>query len=154
MDVDYFVLADAAAALGDRFFIHGAGWDTIYAPAVPATQPSMAVAARYRVGWNETNTRFAIRLEWLDADGNKILKQPMVNELVVGRPPSAQPGDDQLACHAYVMNGTTFHAFGDYALVLYVDDQERARTPIHVRVAPPGAVAVVPRPAGKGSSRS
>jgi hypothetical protein len=55
MQVDYLVLADAAAAVEGKHYIHGAGWDRLLAPSFPVTHPLMSVAIRFRIGWTETN---------------------------------------------------------------------------------------------------
>jgi hypothetical protein len=135
--VDYMVLADAVAAVGGKHYIHGGGWDTLYAAAFPVTHPSMAVALRLRVPWGATNRPCALELDVLDADGFSLLPAPpgpIRGTVNVGRPPHLPVGDDQVVPLALALNGLRFERAGLYVVVCRLDGAEAARAPF--RVAP------------------
>src|ERR1700737_5514077 len=96
MGVYYPVLADAATAAEGKHYIHGAGWDTVFATAFPVTQPSLGVALRLRVPWHDTNQPTKISVDVVNADNLSILPEPIGGEVNVGRPPHLHVGDDQV----------------------------------------------------------
>jgi hypothetical protein len=145
MQVDYMVIADAAAAENGKHYIHGGGWDTIFAASYPVVHPSLGVAVRLRVPWNDTNTPHEIMVDIVDADGNSIFPDPpgtphrsVVN---VGRPPTVPVGNDQTIALAFPFAYLNFQHEGDYVLVLRLDGIDAARSPFHVVSTPPAAPA-------------
>ena len=90
MYVDFMVVADAASAAGNRLYIHGAGWDIMWAMSFPWVQPSFAVAVRLRVPWNDTNQAHELSIDVMDADGRSLLPNPpgaLTGAITAGRPP-------------------------------------------------------------------
>ena len=47
------MLADAARVESGKLYIHGAGWDTLFAAIFPATHPILSVALLLLVEWDE-----------------------------------------------------------------------------------------------------
>ena len=148
IQLDYLMLADAAAAPPDgKLYIHGAGWDTIAAPAYPVTHLHCAVALLVRVPWNEANRPFRLEVDVIDADGATILPTPpgpMGGMMNVGRPPSVPAGNDLIQPLVFNVVGLTFPRAGDYVLVARIDGAEVKRFPLHLIQAtgpgtPPGA---------------
>ena len=133
--VDYLVLAEAATAVEGRNYIHGAGWDTLFAASFPALHPLMSVALRLRIPWADTNRPYAMELDVVDADGRSILANPpgpphgTVN---VGRPAHVEPGNDQVLCLAFNLVGLRFEAAGTYAVIFRLEGDEAARSPFHL----------------------
>ena len=138
MEVDYIVLADAAAALNGKHYIHGGGWDTILASAFPMTQALMSLAVRLRVPWAETNQPHELLLDVVDGDGASLLPQPgaVHGTINVGRPAQLAPGSDQVLPLAFDLRGVPFAAPGDYAVVVRLDGQDAARARFTVRANP------------------
>ncbi len=135
VQVDYMVLADAAATSEGKHYIHGAGWDRISATSFPASHPMMAVAIRLRIPWTATNEQHPVELDLIDADGVSILEGtagPLQGEINVGRPPQINPGDDQVVCLVFNLIGLTFPQPGTYSAVLGIDGNEAARQPFFV----------------------
>jgi hypothetical protein len=133
--VDYLVLADAVAAVGGKHYIHGGGWDTLYAGAFPVVHPSMGIAVRLRVPWNDTNRPCVFELDVLDADGRTILPDPpgpIRGTVNLGRPPHLPIGDDQVVPLALGLNSLRFETPGLYVIVCRLDGVEAARAPFRV----------------------
>ncbi len=139
MQVDYLVVADAAAAVEGKHYILGAGWDVIIATSFPVAQPMMGVAVRLRVPWNDTNVPHLIELDVVDADMNSILPNPpgpVRGHMNVGRPPHVAPGNDQAIPLAFSLAGLQFQRPGTYSVVFRIEGLEAARSPFYVAYAP------------------
>lgn len=133
MDVDYAILADAAATESGKHYIHGGGWDTIFAASFPVTHPILAVAMRLRVPWTDTNQEHEIALDLLDSDGNSVLPgDPPSGRMITGRPPQLPQGSDQTVPLAFSLVNLTFDRAGDYALVVRIDGRDAYRAPFRV----------------------
>lgn len=135
MQVDYLVLADAAAASEGKHYIHGAGWDTLFVASFPVLHPLVSVAVRLRVPWTETNQPHTIELDVVDEDGRSILPDPpgtMNGTIDVGRPPYLREGTDQVFPLVMNIQGLRFSQAGTYAVLLRVDRFEAARSTFRV----------------------
>ncbi len=143
MQVDYMVLADAATAAQGKLYIHGAGWDSLFAASFPVTHPAMSVAIRLRVPWHDTNQPHHLELDVVNEDGQSIMGTPpgpFQGNINVGRPPHLTQGDDQVVPLALNLNGLIFQQPGAYAVILRIDGMEAFRSPF--RVAPLQVVAM------------
>jgi len=129
------VLADAAAAENGKHYIHGGGWDTIWAGSFPVAHPMMGIALRFRVPWNDTNQPHKIAIDILDGDGQSILPNPLRSQITVGRPPTIPVGNDQVLPFAFNLANVNFQQAGDYVAVVRVDDADQARAPFRVAEA-------------------
>lgn len=148
IQVDYFVLADAVAAVGGKHYIHGGGWDTLTTNGFPTVHPTMGAAVRLRVPWHDTNRPVQIELDVLDADGRSILPNPpgppsgMLN---IGRPPELPFGDDQVLQLAFPLNNLRFDQPGHYVVSLRLAGEEVARAPFRVILNPKAPPPAPPR---------
>ena len=133
VQVDYVVLADAVATESGKHYIHGGGWDTIFAGSFPATHPVLAVAVRLRVPWGATNEPHEITLDLLDSDGNSVLPTvPPGGKMTVGRPPQLPPGSDQAVPLAFNLASVTFQHPGAFEIVVRIDGLDAYRSPFRV----------------------
>jgi len=133
--IDYMVVADAAISAEGKHYIHGAGWDTIFAAHFPTTHPSIAVAFLLRVPWNDANYPCRVEVDILDADGHSILPNPpgpLGGPITVGRPPNATMGNDLLAPLVFNLVNATFNGPGDYVIVMRRESEVTNRYPIHL----------------------
>jgi hypothetical protein len=133
--LDYLILADAVAAVGGKHYIHGGGWDTLATGAFPAVHPTMAVAVRLRVPWDDTNRPTALVLDLLDGGGSSILPDPpgaLRGDISVGRPPTLAPGDEQVVLLSFPLNNLRFASPGYYVITLHLNGTEVARAPFRV----------------------
>jgi hypothetical protein len=138
LQVDYLVLADAAAVAEGKHYIHGAGWDTLAASAFPAVHPILGVAVRLRIRWSDTNQPYMLEIDLIDADGRSILPAatgPLRAPVTVGRPAHILPGTDQVLPLVFTFHGLQFPAPGTYALVVRVGGEDLARSTFHVRAS-------------------
>jgi hypothetical protein len=139
MQVDYLVLADAAAAAEGKLYIHGAGWDTLLAASFPVQHPLLAVAVRLRVPWTATNQPHSLELDIMNEDGASVLPDPpgvLRGEINVGRPPNLGHGQDQVVPLTFSIRLLTFERAGGYSVVFRIDGSEEARSPFRVESLP------------------
>jgi hypothetical protein len=94
MEVEWLILADAAQVTGGKLFLLGGGWDVLAVNTPFPLQQRCAVAAAFRVPWNETNQRHMIEIEIEDQDSQQKLFA-VAGEVEVGRPPGIPPGENQ-----------------------------------------------------------
>ena len=129
MDVEWLIPADAAQVTSNKLYLLGGGWDKLTINrALPSTH-QMAVAASFRVGWNETNERHNFEIEIVDADGAAIGK--VSGQFEVGRPPGVTPGQDQRTQIAVSM-GLPIKQFGTYVIIARLNGEELRRYPFSV----------------------
>jgi hypothetical protein len=134
MQVDYMVLADAAAAEGGKHYIHGAGWNRLLATSFPVTHPSMSVAVRLLVPWHDTNCPHQLELDVVDEDGQSILPPPGPRRgtITTGRPVFLKQGEEQFVPLVMTIIQIQFNQAGLYAVILRIDGMEAARSAFHV----------------------
>lgn len=94
MDIDNALLADFAEVVSGKLYVMGGGWDSFRVAAVPASA-RIAVAAGFRIGWEETNQPAPVRIVIEDDDGKEIVR--LDGQVNVGRPPGLPPGASQLS---------------------------------------------------------
>jgi hypothetical protein len=92
ISADFLILADSAQVQGEKLYMLGGGWSTIWAKQFPA-QHNVAVAAGILIPWLETNVRHqfkvAIRAEDQTAFGE------VSGEFERGRPAGLPAGTTQ-----------------------------------------------------------
>ena len=134
MRVDYLVLADAAAAAEGKLYIHGAGWETIYAMDFPAMHPTIGVGARLRVAWEETNQPHSLEIDVVKGgeNGDSILPEPLRADINLGRPAHLAPGSDQLLPIALSFVNLQFQEPDSYAVILRIDGKVLESSPFNV----------------------
>jgi hypothetical protein len=148
MELDHVIVADVISPRPDgKLDLFGVGWDTIFAPAVPATHPRMDVAIRFLLSHHELEAVHHVVVTLISADGAELTRveadiQPMPAEARAAIPPGRRFGIGMILNMAAI----TFPEFGDYSLVITWDGNE-PRSPLNLYVAPltlPGAPFVIP----------
>lgn len=135
MQIDYIVLADAAAAVEGKHYIHGAGWGGIAGLSFPFTHPQIAVALRLRVPWTETNQQHRIEVDVVDADERSILPippGPLQGTMAAGRPVNLPDGMDQTVPLVINLQGVQFTTPGTYAVKVRIDGMDSAHSTFQV----------------------
>ena len=92
MEVEWLILAEAAQVVGQKLYLLGGGWDRLTIPTTPMYY-NMAVAASFKVPWNETNIKHTFEIEIADGEGNGLGK--VSGQFEVGRAPGIAAGTDQ-----------------------------------------------------------
>ena len=130
MDVAFAFACDYADN-SNKLTAVGIGFDTIVAPEIPASRPSLYTVAAFRFRALEAGKKnFEVHV--VNADGGDIVP-PLQAELEVGRPNAGY----QYRTHriALGLHGLVFDAYGDYEISWLFDGHEVALIPL--KVAPP-----------------
>lgn len=137
MHLDYIIVADVISPRPDgKLDLHGVGWDTIFAAAVPATHPRMDIAVRFLLSSHELESDHRVALEIQGADGHVVARldaevKPLAEDARAQIPAGRRVGIGLILNLANL----AFPAFGDYQIVLTWDGNE-AREPLQIFVAP------------------
>lgn len=137
MQVDTFMICDAAQESGGKLFVLGGAWNVLVTrAAAPVRHPHLSLAIVFSVDWNETNelVRFSIRLE--DEDGQLILPETIDGELKVGRPIHLPVGSEQLISLVVNLQDLVLPRLGRYVFVVSSGDVDLRRSPFNVIAAP------------------
>ncbi len=132
MEVEWLILADAAQVVGNKLYLLGGGWDVLTVNVAFPAHQRCAVAASFRVPWNETNQKQNVEIEIANEDGETMAKVQGVIE--VGRPAGILPGLEQRAQIAADL-ALQFQGPGAFAIIARVEGEERARTQFRVVTA-------------------
>ncbi|MCL4534327.1 MAG: hypothetical protein M1370_04105 [Bacteroidetes bacterium] len=130
MDVEWLILADAAQVVGNKLYLLGGGWETLTVNSGFPVEQQCAVAASFKVPWQETNQRHNVEIEIATEDGSSLAK--LQGQFEVGRPPGLR-GQEQRVQFAGGF-GLRFDAPGTYVIVARVEGQEGGR--VHFNVVP------------------
>lgn len=130
MDVDFAFVCDYAD-VGGKINALGIGFDTIFAPQVPATHPSLHLVAQLSAHSTEAGTK-SISLRLIDADGKDILP-PMQGSFEISKPVTGTESKGRI--HVALAN-LKFEKYGMYSFHVVIQGQEMIRIPFRV-AAPP-----------------
>jgi Family of unknown function (DUF6941) len=137
MRVDYLILADSVAVAEGKHYIHGGGWDTLFAPSFPAFHPVLGVAARLRVLAEETGQQLAVEVDVQGGEeGSSILPEPLRGIVSAERQPHLPPDSDLLLHLALSFTNLQFESPGSYNIVLRIDGQPLAESRFNVLALP------------------
>jgi hypothetical protein len=140
MNVEWLILADAAQIVGGKLYLMGGGWDVLTVNSPYPVHHRCAIAASFRIPWNETNQRNNVEVVVATEDGRELGN--VRAQMEVGRPAGLPPGSDQRAQLAAEM-ALQFQGPGIYVIVARIEGEEAARYPFRVvagsgsRPAPP-----------------
>jgi hypothetical protein len=135
--LDYVILADGVVSRPDgKFDISGAGWDTIYAGAVPATHARLTLVVRLLISRAEAEHPHGLTVIIQGPDGQEIARAVGQGEALPEQE-RALISVTRRASINLVLNfdGLVFPAYGDYQIVIQWDGNE-ARPPLRLAVAP------------------
>jgi hypothetical protein len=137
MELDHVVLADVVSPRPDgKIDLHGVGWDTIFAAAVPATHPRMDVVIRFLLSAQEVEAAHRVVVTLLATDGLELAR---IQADVAPLPPDqrgALPAGRRIGIGMLLtLAGVTFPNYGAYSLVITWDGTE-VREPIRLFVEP------------------
>lgn len=129
MEVEWIILADAAEVVNNKLYIIGGGWEnlTVNSP-LPHLHPC-AIAAAFRVPWNETNQQHSIEIAIDNQDGKELLK--VEGQIEVGRPPGIPLGSAQRVQMAIKL-GLPIEQFGTYVIIARIEGEEKRRVEFNI----------------------
>jgi hypothetical protein len=125
------LLADAATVADGKLYIHGGGWDRLFATAFPTMHPSMAVAVQVEVDFGEALVDHRIDVRLVDVDGAPV-GPTASGTFNVGHAPGATPGAPAFVPMALTFATVPFAAPGRFEWVVEIDDVPLARLPLSV----------------------
>lgn len=136
MDLDYAILADGVSARPDgKLDLFGAGFDTIFAAAVPARHPQLSLALKFLVTREEARRAHTTDV-YLIGDTGQIAHAHGDIAALEQEQLTAVPAGSRLGLGAILNFGNLlFPAYGLYNFAVHWDGTE-ARTPIILKVAP------------------
>ncbi|MGI8610586.1 MAG: DUF6941 family protein [Candidatus Dormibacteria bacterium] len=143
MQVTTALLADAAAVLNGKLYLHGGGWDSIYAAAFPTTQPAMALAFVFRVEYSEALVDIPFVIALVDEDENDAGPR-FEGKLNVGHPPGMKAGTPLHIPQAMTLNMLQFSKPGQYRFTIRSGDKELASVPFRLGTLSPGMAGPIP----------
>ena len=127
MKVDYLILADSVAVAEGKHYIHGGGWDTLFAASFPALHPVLAIAARLRVPSQDIGQQFALEVDVVNSEeGRSLLPEPLRGIVNAERPPYAPPYGDLLIPFALSFTTLQFDLPGTSDIFLRIARQPLA----------------------------
>jgi hypothetical protein len=133
MEAEWLILADGAQVAGGKLYLLGGGWDILTVNTGFPVDQHAAIAAAFKVPWNETNQPHNIELAIEDEDGTEKLK--VAGQVEVGRPPGILPGQDQRAQIAIDFT-MKLERPGSYVVIARIDGTEGRRVPFRVLAGP------------------
>ena len=120
LDVDWLILADSAQVVGQKLYLLGGGWDRLTLPQPPPVHHQMAIAAAFKIPWNDANQKHRFEIEIADGDGEVVGK--IGGDFEVGRPAGTPPGQD-LRTQIAVNVGLNIKKIGAYQLTARLNGQ-------------------------------
>ena len=149
MELEGF-LADSVVSAEGKLFVQGGAWNIVNVSEFPFRMPRCGIAIVVRVPYTATNQTHKFELSLLDEDGGEfpLSDAPPGVEAVdgkihrlgsdfnVGRPPTIEPGDEQLVALAINIDGLTFENPGRYEFIAELDGSEAKRLPFRVALIP------------------
>jgi hypothetical protein len=133
LQVECFIIADAAETANGKVSLLGGAWDELKSAAFPTLHPRLALAIVISVPWLETNQEHKLTINLVDGDGHPILPQPLTGNFAVGRPPTVTPGDPLKVPLSININNLRIEQEGRYTFTLELNGQERAKTSFRAR---------------------
>jgi hypothetical protein len=149
------MLADSVVSSEGKLYVQGGGWNVINTAKVPTRHPRIGIALIVRVPYTATNQMHKFEVYLQDADGNELpladasdAEAPdkkirrLGGQFNVGRPPTLQPGDEQLIALAINLDGLTFDRADSYKFVIELDGSPEKELSFRVnQVLQPGPIA-------------
>jgi len=131
MHVDYAFICDYAEAR-DKVNALGIGFDTIFAPQLPARHRHFYVVVQLRFGVTEVGTK-DVAIHLIDADGNDVMP-PINGQLQVNPPPLGML--ENTARLTMDFGNIEFRNYGNYSVRVSIDRQEVVSIPLRVAEPP------------------
>jgi hypothetical protein len=155
MEVDAF-LADSVESVDGKLYVLGAAWNILTTTQLPTRHPRIGVGIIIHVPYTATNQMHRFEVYLLDADDTELplgdvppgaeesnaKVRRFGGQFNVGRPPTLQPGDEQLVPLALNIDGLMFERADTYRFVIELDGSREKFLPFRVyHHVQPGAMS-------------
>ena len=129
MQIEVFVLCDAATAdpLGKLNLL--GTFDTIWVKEIPTIYPQCTIALRIRFERIERGEHKVI-VQFVDADGRNVIS-PAQGIITIDFPDEQSSGSANLILN---IQGLKLERLGEYSIDLAIDGQQRASLPLFVKM--------------------
>jgi hypothetical protein len=145
IDIDSFMLADAAKVFDGKLYIHGGGWNylDIFEPESPRP---VSLAGRVLIPWSEEARDITLEIHLERREGNQVLERAPILQIQMksGQANAAARAAETATPFAFDIPGIVFLDAGQYAFVISHDGEELARTRFQVNFLPPTPRAQLP----------
>ena len=130
MNIDFAFICDYAEATG-KINAMGIGFDTIYAPNIPAKHPFFYLVAQLRASLMEAGEK-DLEVHLIDEDGKDVI-QALKGKIAIPRPPV---GTESVARIAMQFNNVEFPRYGLYSLRAELEGHEVISIPLRISAPP------------------
>lgn len=135
MKVDFAFLCDYAEVAG-KIYALGVGFDTIYAPQVPAKHPHFTLVAQLRASSVEAGPK-NVEVRLIDEDGQDVIP-PIRHQIVIPKGTATESKGRLLL----EFGNVEFRRHGSYSVRIVIEQLEMIDVPFRVTPPPPsGATA-------------
>jgi hypothetical protein len=148
MEVEAF-LADSITNAEGKLYVLGAAWNILNTQAMPLRFPRIGIGLIFRVPYTATNQIHRFEVYLVDADGQEVPLgdappgieaadgkiRRLGSQFNVGRPPTVQPGDEQLVAVAMNLDGLEFSRAESYSFKIELDGTVVKELPFRVNHA-------------------
>ena len=128
MDIELFVLCDAATEMGGKMNLLGT-FDTITSPAMPAVHPHCALALRLRF-YRIEEGQHSVRINIADEDGRMVVPG-LEGNLMIRFGPQDRSAVANLVLN---LNQLKFDKAGEYSINLAMDGRQEKSLPLFVKL--------------------
>jgi len=138
MQLDFAIIADGATQRPDgKTDIFGGGFDTLWAPSVPAVHPQLALVIRLLSVPIEASEPHSLRIVLRSPEGEEIANAEGTIEPAPPEVTSAEESGRISSTLALTFQNLTFEAWGPYEFSILVDDRPlREPLELQMREAP------------------
>ena len=147
MKLDFFILADAAAAADGKLYVHGGGVRDFTVPVIPWTQPSLAFVFRMTFDPDDLLGSHDVAVQVMSKTDDAIIVGP-ANALIdpTTFPPLEKGATKNRISFALTIGGIPFPAVGKYAAQVMFDGDVVAEEPLIVQLDETSSEGFVPLP--------
>lgn len=128
------MIADAAVVERGKLYIHGGGWDTVWAANLPTTHPSVALALVFRIEYSEALTDIPIVIDLIDEDDRPVGVRVEGN-INVGHAPGTKPGAPIFVPQAITLTNLQLPKEGRYSFRIMSREGELGSVPFRAALA-------------------
>ena len=138
MQLDFAIIADGATQRPDgKTDIFGGGFDTLWAPSVPAIHPQLALVIRLLSDPLEASEPHSLRIVLRSPEGDEIANAEGTIEPAPAELTSAEESGRISSTLALTFQNLTFEVWGPYEFAILVDDRPlREPLELQLRQAP------------------